>query len=164
MCKSWELQKRGALHVHAMLRFSGPCSFADVSAALEAYRSAHWFGESMTVDAVPVHDELQIARRAGYVAKYCTKGYDDLQEVPMLVAGFVQRSRLAPFSKSNNWGSTLAECRQNRRAWVVAARGAPAPTLTLPGGAAALDLYTDSSTTGTTGSDSGLSPLVNSPM
>jgi hypothetical protein len=148
MCKSWELQKRGALHVHAMLRFEG-CTFAEAEAALEWYRAHYGWGTEMKVDPVPVRDERQIARRAGYIAKYCSKGYDDLQDVPTIVNGLVQCCRMSPFSKSRGWGLTLAECYHRRVDWWASAgvRLAPASSAPAPPAAAGrLDPYTESST------------------
>lgn len=152
--KTWEAQKRGALHCHAMVRVTGIASAKRIDATLRRFAGVHGFGTRTDVQQINALNIQQVARTAGYVAKYISKGYDDLRGVAVLnSAGDVVRKGLRPWSASREWGDTMAVCRDRRQAYATSG-GATANATQLaacvaahPGGAAALDLYSDSSTT-----------------
>ena len=116
--KAWELQQRDALHVHALVRVVGGVSAGELDAWVASWADAHGFGHQYVVDMIDCGDELKAAQKAGYCAKYASKGYDALSEVPTrCVDGSVGARRVRPCSTSRAWGDTLRVCRARRLGW-----------------------------------------------
>lgn len=150
--KTWELQARGVLHAHSMMRVEGPVSDRRVRAVFRLARQRWGFGPQMRCDQVDLSDPASTARAAGYVAKYVTKGSDDLPTVARLdrCTGEMRPGGLRAWSASRRWGDTMAGVRQCRRefaqlrAQLQAADGAGAgATATGDAGGGALDLNQD---------------------
>lgn len=146
--KTWELQERGVLHLHALVRVSGVVTDRRVRAAVRLSRARWGFGKQYKLDAINLADPAGAARAAGYVAKYVSKGCDVLPSVRRLsmATGELRTGGIRPWSASRSWGMTMRDIRASRVAWAVAA-GATAggAAATPPGGAvgAALDLSKD---------------------
>jgi hypothetical protein len=134
-----EVQDRGALHLHVLLRSQTPLDVMEIHAlALSA-----GFGCSMDLAQMPA------ARAARYVAKYAAKGYTGRPEVPwkdyVLDKGtgemrVRQTAAYRTVSQSHRWGLTLRQIKDSIRASLVAARAAaldplepvPAPVAATP--------------------------------
>jgi hypothetical protein len=160
--KVYEWQERGALHVHVLARLPVGCSGALFRQACKSAARRWGFGPQCDVRWLPagsVETEVRpgvVARSpriaaAGYVAKYCSKGYDSLGHVEMLntTTGEIYDVRLRPWSASRSWGDTMAVCRQRRIAWHAHGAGTSgqlADRRAAPGAAGALDPYTGTST------------------
>jgi hypothetical protein len=144
--KVYELQARGALHVHAPLRIVGPVSERRVRAALRLCASRWGFGRQ--VDYSPIGDDRSVARAAGYVAKYVTKGYDSLTSVSMLDVhtGELRSQSVRPWSASRHWGDTIRSCRARRVSFWAGAQAATAAAPALGAACSPLDLYLTHST------------------
>lgn len=146
--KTWEPQSRGALHAHALLRVSGPVTDRRFRAAVRLSARLWGFGRQCDVQHVDLSDTRQVARRAGYAAKYATKNADGLPELTTLdpSTGELSVCSLRSWSASRGWGDTMACVRERRQRWAAThGRGvsAPPPGGGGPGGAAALDLNRD---------------------
>ena len=144
--KTWELQRRGALHTHSMLRVDGPVTERRFRAAVRLAASRWGFGRQVDCKTVDLSDSLNAARAAGYCAKYAAKSADDLPAVDRLDVhtGELRPVGLRSWSASRRWGDTMATVRQRRCQWAATAGTAAGGTaVTPPGGAggAALDPY-----------------------
>jgi hypothetical protein len=146
--KTWELQDRGVLHVHALFRVTGVVRDRRVRAAVRLARSRWGFGDRYKLDAINLADPAGAARAAGYVAKYVSKSCDALPAVRRLnyATGELRVGGIRPWSASRSWGITMKQIRESRVAWassVGASAGGAAATP--PGDAAgvALDLNKD---------------------
>ena len=160
--KTYEPQRRGALHVHAMLRASG-ITDRRLKAAVLMVARRNGFGRQFKADPVDLSNSLHVARAAGYCAKYCAKSADALPEVVRLnVHGEVRHGGLRAWSASRDWGDTMRLIDARRMAWrgsVAEERGADHP-----GAAGALDPNMNLYATGVDGlrifkADSALSPV-----
>lgn len=101
--KTYEYQRRGALHVHALIRVLGPVSVRNTRSAFRAARDLWGFGRQWKLDeASPA--------AAWYVAKYVAKHAHEMRR------GCGRRV----WSCSRKWGSMKA-IRERQRAWVEAA-------------------------------------------
>lgn len=145
--KGTEVQQRGALHIHALIRPSRPVK-APTMKKLRAMAIHLGFGHA--VDLQPVARE----KHAWYVAKYVSKACDDRAHVPWarhgqvldeetgeLVAQLVRcDATYRPWSSSRHWGVTMRQVKAEQQRWVrerlAAAEGGGAPA------AAALDTST----------------------
>lgn len=140
-CKSYELQARGAVHVHAVVRVEGVCTVRRFKAAVRAYRTRNGFGRQYDVTRVEGLDPSAVARTAGYVAKYIAKAYGELRGVEVLdfASGSIERKGLRPWSASRGWGETMRACRERRAAFFVGggAHGVPGAPADDSGGVAA---------------------------
>ena len=151
--KVYEPQKRQVLHVHAMVRFSGAVSAKSVEAIVRRHAAHFEFGKQLDMQWIDLSDERQIARKAGYVAKYICKQYGSgAESVRMLSAttGEVWSKRLRSWTASREWGDTMRSCKQRRAAW-WSPIGDDGVDPTDPPGAAGLDLYGLSSTSSAQG-------------
>jgi hypothetical protein len=115
-----EVQKRGALHKHILMRSSVPLD------PYEIQRLAVLAGFGCSVDISPMSD----ARGAKYVAKYASKGYTERAEVPWramvpvldedtgeLVPTLVlTMAKYRTVSQSRGWGLTLRQIKATVRA------------------------------------------------
>lgn len=148
--RTWEPQRRGALHAHSMCRVTGPASDARFRSVLRAAAIAHGFGEQVDIQQVDISDPEQAARRAGYVAKYSTKCADALPAVRRLnpATGEIRLGGIRSWSASRQWGDTITAMHLRRCQWATGSvsgrSAAPAPT---PGPTGALDSYQDHSAT-----------------
>jgi hypothetical protein len=117
--KVYEWQERGVLHVHVLFRVEGVCSERRFKLMARS-AAARWdFGRQLDVRWISAEDALEKARAAGYGAKYCVKGYDELGRVETLdpVTGELSWSGVRPWSASRSWGLTMKRCRATRAAW-----------------------------------------------
>jgi hypothetical protein len=154
--RTYEPQKRGALHAHMMGRVEGvgvtDKRFRAVFA--EAARR-HGFGKQLKIDQVDISNPLHAARAAGYVAKYNTKSADALPDIRRLncATGEIRHGGMRSWSASRSYGDTMRSVQLRRCQWAMAkaqtdrATAAAGDSL---GGAVgvALDLYQSHSATG----------------
>lgn len=148
--KVYELQSRGALHIHALVRLVGVCSQRRYKAAVRLLARRHGFGAQFDLSAIEAASATEVARVGGYAAKYVTKGCDAIGSIRMLDAsGAVCRRSVRVWSASRSWGLTMKDCGLVRRQWaagggadVHAAAGAP------PAAAGGLDSYWNRSAIG----------------
>jgi hypothetical protein len=115
-----EVQKRGALHKHILVRSDKPLDPVDVQ------RLALAAGFGCNVDLSPMTD----ARAAKYVAKYAAKGYNERAAVPWRglvpdedtgeLVPMLTMARYRTVSQSRHWGLTLRQIRAAVRACVAA--------------------------------------------
>lgn len=126
--KTYELQKRGALHVHCMLRVGPGVTDRRVKAAVRMVsRLGHVnFGTQHKVEVIDLSrsdlsSDQQTARTAGYCAKYATKSADALPDVQRLdgVTGELHSGGFRAWSASRAWGVTMRQCKERRRAWAA---------------------------------------------
>ena len=131
--RTYEDQRRGVLHVHAVTRLSGVCSLKRWEAVCRRYAAKHGFGPQVDVSPVRSTDLRAIARAAGYVAKYVTKAYDSPIRVERVVCAKGWHaplrwpeprkvsSRLRPWSASREWGDSMKLTRERRVCYAQAA-------------------------------------------
>jgi hypothetical protein len=120
-----EVQKRGALHKHILIRSDRALD------PVEVQRLAVAAGFGCSMDLAPMPD----ARAARYVAKYAAKGYTERSQVPWraLVAdedtGELElmhtMARYRTVSQSHRWGLTLRQIRDRVRECTRAASATP---------------------------------------
>lgn len=120
--KTYEPQRRQALHIHAMIRYEGVVTLRRVVAALSKARRLNGFGPQMDVKLVDIGDAERAARTAGYVAKYCSKSADELPNLRRLdiATGEVTQGGLRAWSASRQWGDSMAATVARRRAYAAA--------------------------------------------
>lgn len=104
--KTFEYQKRGALHVHAVVRVVGAVSEKQIRRAFVEARRAWDFGDQWKLDTA---DE----KAAGYICKYIVKHAEEMPK------GCGRRV----WSSSRGWG-TMRALRQRQRTWAEAQTGA----------------------------------------
>jgi hypothetical protein len=118
-----EVQQRGALHFHVLLRSSVPLDVL----AVQSLALAAGFGCNTDLR------ELDRTRHAGYVSKYVTKAGDSRQSVPWradvvdLQTGEVRLMHTGPtfraWSASRGWGLTMRAIRDELREFMAARAG-----------------------------------------
>lgn len=142
--KTYEPQRRGAQHAHIMFRFAGIVTDSRIRAALRWAAGKEGFGKQLKVDAVDLSNGLQIARTAGYCAKYAAKSADADRSMIDTATGEIVTVHLRPWSKSARWGDSMKGIQAAQRTWASSAGGRPAGVpAQAPGGGAALDLNSD---------------------
>jgi hypothetical protein len=151
--RTYEPQKRGALHAHLMGRLEGPATDRRFRRAFKEAALKHGFGKELRIDQVDLSSPLGAARAAGYVAKYNSKSADALPEVRRIDAyGEIRYGGLRSWAASRSWGDTMAVVELRRVQWAVANAVATAggAAANADGGAVgdALDLYQGCSATG----------------
>ena len=138
--RATEVQDRGALHFHVIIRVESPCKIRVSEVRKLAIR--HNFGHA--VDVRPVEDK----RAAWYVAKYVTKCSDERELVPYLNrrTGELGPGRWRTWTSSRSWGESMRSLRASQRDWVLEQRklsgedpGTAEPATGCAGGAGALD-------------------------
>lgn len=101
--KTSELQRRGLIHLHTLVRSS--CNLVASTEKLRTLAIAHGFGHELELTECDV-------RAAGYLTKYVTKFADQRNEVEWLdrATGEVVRSRprMRTWTASRHWGTTMA--------------------------------------------------------
>lgn len=160
--KTYEWQSRGVLHVHVLVRCSG-VSEGLLRAACRSAARRWGFGSQCDLRALPaglvasevkpgVSARCPRAAAAGYVAKYVSKGYEELTGVRMIDGnGEIRHVHLRSWSASRSWGDSMATCRARRIGyWAgvagdVRPAGAPAAP---PDPQGPLDPYQGTSTNG----------------
>jgi hypothetical protein len=113
-----EIQKRGAIHFHVLVRVSRPVTLSMRS--LRRLAVHHGFGHS--VDLAPLGGSRARAGAAGYVSKYVSKSVDDRRRVPYAhpVTGARGAGRWRTWTASRCWGVTMRSVRAEQRAWAAA--------------------------------------------
>jgi hypothetical protein len=151
--KTWELQQRGVLHAHVLMRVEGVVSDRRVRAALKLARMRWGFGKQTKVETVDLSNSEAVARVSGYLAKYVSKNADVLPGVQRLdrETGEMQYGAVRPWSASRSWGDTMRSIRERRAVFAqeraaasgaVSVGGAPAQPIGAAAGGA-LDLNQD---------------------
>jgi hypothetical protein len=159
-----EVQSRGALHFHVLIRSSGSAmarmraEFAvkDPTKGLRALVISRGFGHSVDLKVFDGSPEA-VRRLSNYVAKYVSKAVDDRHEVPWTPGGDkprgVCRATFRPWSASRSWGKTMRELRAAQV--VFMRRSCSTPPMTASGVVAAVrplepntDRYTAQAATG----------------
>ena len=114
-----EVQARGALHFHAIIRTR--CELAGRKSLLRSIAIRWGFGHAIDVQAVTS------TSAASYCAKYVSKSADDRADMPWLDRCTGERTtaaRYRPWSASRRWGLTMAALREAQRSWAVATAAA----------------------------------------
>lgn len=116
--KSWELQERGLLHLHAICRHPG-VSHSDFETALREIAEEWGFGEQ--IDAQEVTSATK-SRTQAYLTKYVTKGSSRALGFDY-ETGELREARYRPWSASRNWGLSMREAKLLRifriREWLA---------------------------------------------
>ena len=127
-----EVQARGALHFHLILRMERSRGIAVTTKALRELAFKHGFGHEVKLDPV------DSSRAASYVAKYVSKACSERASMPWVdrktgevCAG---NGRYRVWTASRRWGLTMAQVRAAQAAWWA---GQLASTGGAPGGAGA---------------------------
>lgn len=157
-CGSWETQKRGVLHRHVVLWAPG-VSHKRMAATVKWCASRRHVGFGRQIDVQPISGvsvealgevtgavSADMAQRAGYVAKYATKG-GDLAVTLDVETGEIVQGGYRRWSASRRWGCTMGSIRRERAEWCKVRRAAAVPRSdsSVGGGAAgALDIETES--------------------
>jgi hypothetical protein len=136
-----EVQERGALHLHVLIRFRRGRRLRIRQVRDLAIK--HGFGHS-----VDISKELD-ERGCWYVAKYVSKAASERELVPWVALTTGEVALRAPYrcwTASRRWGQTMAALRDEQRAWWESQAGGadPAPAGEHP----PLDTYTDHYTNG----------------
>lgn len=148
--KTYEPQDRGALHAHFMVRVSGVVTHTRFVRCFVKAARQNDFGPVKHCEQIDLSDERQVARKAGYCAKYSTKCADVLPTVRRLsAAGEVTMGGIRSWSASRKWGDSMKLVHARRCQWARGAAGGSFPDGVgvvpgAPGGGAALDLYQES--------------------
>ena len=148
--KTYEPQERGVLHVHVMLRVTGVVTDRRLRAALRMCASRHGFGPQLDVQQVSLECSEDVAKAAGYTAKYCAKSSDMLGNYRKLdrSTGELSVGGFRAWSSSMCWGLRMWQIQQRRKDWAIsqgAGSGDRASGLaSTPGSGATLDSYSGS--------------------
>ncbi len=123
-----EVQRRGALHVHAVLLPRGRAPLQLDRKALRELVMRHGFGHEIEFERIGTSQHggskaKTPGRVAGYVSKYVSKAADQREEVPWPA---LPRRRQAPYrtwTRSRGWPRSMKEVRDEQRRWARAAAG-----------------------------------------
>lgn len=146
--KAAEIQERGALHFHVLLRVGNQQLRL---AELRALAIRLGFGHSVDLQSIGATSEAM--RAAWYCAKYVSKSADDRSALPWfdVRTGEVTKGhgRYRTWTSSRSWGESMKAIRLAQQVYAEARRlagdGAPSGVSTASGGgAAALDPKTES--------------------
>lgn len=117
---AWETQERGMLHRHALVGAAG-VSESRMRVFVRVLAKRHGFGPQVDVKAISGGDARQLARTAGYIASYVSKGShravclnSETGELRLDGSGY------RAWSRSLGWGTSLAAIKLERIAYVVA--------------------------------------------
>jgi hypothetical protein len=115
-----ELQERGAIHYHVIVRVTG--GRMPTLAQLRELAIAHGFGHALKVDALTGGQGR--ARAAGYVSKYVSKSSTERRRAPYVhrVTGEIGPGRWRTWSASRDWGLTMGALRRSQAVWATAKR------------------------------------------
>jgi hypothetical protein len=138
-----EVQKRGALHLHVVIRVDRACEIR--VSALRGLAIRHGFGHSVDLQKLT---GSAAERACWYVAKYVSKSSDDRGEAPYVNrrTGEFGHGKWRTWTSSREWGETMSSIRAAQLAWIreggserTQGAGAAEPTGACGGEAAALD-------------------------
>jgi hypothetical protein len=149
--KSYELQRRGAVHAHVMVRVPAGVPERLLHQLVRSYARHYGWGPQVKLDRLGAEGSPDSVRRAAaYVAKYACKGSGVKVERLNFATGELESCGLRSWSASGSWGMRMWQCRLERARFAAAraAGVAAARRATAPGAAGALDLNNDYSTTG----------------
>lgn len=136
--KTFEVQKRGALHIHTMLRVEGVITDRRFRAAIKLAASRWGFGKQVDIKTVDLADTETAAKVAGYCAKYASKSSDALVDVHRMDwhTGEFRPVGLRSWSASRSWGDTMKSIKLRRCQWAATSGATAAAGDPLPPGAA----------------------------
>lgn len=126
VCGSWETHQRGVLHRHFLMwsppAHEGVRRETHVKAVRTAVRwcaTRKWigFGRQSDVQGLSGGGAREMARKAGYCAKYATKG-DDLAVTLDCETGELVQGGYRRWSASRRWGTSMRCVRADRVQWV----------------------------------------------
>lgn len=122
---SWETQQRGLLHRHALISAPG-VTRKRMAVYVRSLARKHGFGTRSDVQTIDGADSRSIARTAGYIASYVTKG-GERATMMVLETGELRPDGKGyrPWSMSRRWGPTLGAVRAERREWCRRAAAVP---------------------------------------
>lgn len=137
-CKATEVQARGAIHFHALMRTKAHLT----EGLVRSLAIAHGFGHEVDVKGVEAAQSAQ--GFAWYCAKYASKAADDRHEVDTLDrrTGEIIRGmpRLRVWTASRGWGLTMLALKESQARWARTeaerseALASPARTVDAAGG------------------------------
>lgn len=120
-----ELQKRGALHFHVLIRLPRSRGVVIDEAQVRRLAMHHGFGHSVDVKAVSNE------KAASYLAKYVSKSCADRQDMPWVDRRTAEvtngNGRYRCWTSSRRWGWTMAHVRQQQVDWMMERLRAEAP-------------------------------------
>lgn len=120
---SWETQQRGLLHRHTLIHAPG-VTLKRMAVFIRSLARKHGFGTRSDVQHISGGDARSMARTAGYIASYVTKGGERASTLDLGTGEFRPDGKgYRPWSASRRWGSTLASVRAERRNWCREAMG-----------------------------------------
>ena len=120
-CGAWETQKRGVLHRHVLMWTPGVTQ-RRFKAAVRLCANRWGFGRQIDVQALSAVGGRDMARKAGYCAKYATKG-GDLGQSLNPSTGEIRQGGYRRWSASRRWGTTMRCVREERVLWAMARDG-----------------------------------------
>lgn len=134
--KGVEVQGRGALHLHVIIRCERPLMIR--TSRLRALAMRHGYGHE--VDLRPNVD----MRAGSYVSKYVSKSCDERRRAPYVhrVTGEVGNGRWRAWTASRDWGMTMGRLKASQAAWAAIAAAAARPEDDDPAPKAPLDQRT----------------------
>lgn len=110
-----EVQKRGALHFHILVRVPKGCRVRISTASVRHYAIKHGFGHSVDVSGVSAE------HGASYAAKYASKAAAARSEMPWMHRRTGEltngNGRYRVWTASRDWGVTMAGVRAAQAAW-----------------------------------------------
>lgn len=117
--KAVEVQRRGALHLHVLVRVPAGCRWTVTELRRLAIR--HGYGHS--VDLRQVEGE----KACWYVAKYVSKASGCREDVPYVNprTGEVGPGRWRTWTASRRWGASMASVRADQASWWASRDGDP---------------------------------------
>jgi hypothetical protein len=135
--KGAELQDRGAVHFHVLVRLPKSCGVNVSKPQLRKWAVDNGFGHE--IDIAHVHNEIA----ANYVAKYVSKTAGERASMPFVNprTGEVNVGRFGGYrtwTSSRQWGATMRQVELRQLVWARAGGATP------PAAPAALDLSSES--------------------
>lgn len=104
--KVFELQKRGVLHVHALINVPG-VPHSEFAKAVKRVAVKWDFGQEIDVERVTGHNRAGIS---AYVGKYVTKGSADGVTIDR-TSGELRKGGYRAWSASRDWGLSMAQAK-----------------------------------------------------
>ena len=127
-----EVQERGALHFHVMIRLPRSRGCVLSEAQIREIAMNYGFGHSVKLDPITDH------KAAGYVAKYVSKSCADRAAMPWVHrrTGEVTNGhgRYRCWTSSREWGQSMKDVRAEQAAWWAAQAGSAPPAEQAPTG------------------------------
>jgi hypothetical protein len=127
-----EVQRRGALHFHVMVRLPRSRGAVLSVAQIRRIAMAYGFGHEVSLDPITDH------KAAGYVAKYVSKSCADRVRMPWVHrrTGEVTNGygRYRTWTSSREWGQSMKQVRAEQAAWWAERAGEAPPAQQAPTG------------------------------